>query len=144
LTLKLSDGTNFPEPGRLKFVNREVNATTGTLLLQASFPNPQEVLRPGQFARVVAVIEVIKGGLLVPQRCVQELQGNYNVFVVNDQNMVEFRKIEVGFAYQTGYLTVTSGLEPGEKLVYEGLQKVRGGAKVNPELQSISIAETEN
>jgi membrane fusion protein (multidrug efflux system) len=144
LTLKLSDGTDFPEPGRLKFVNREVNATTGTLLLQASFPNPQEVLRPGQFARVVAIIEVIKGGLLVPQRCVQELQGNYNVFVVNDQNMVEFRKIEVGFAYQTGYLTVTSGLEPGEKVVYEGLQKVRGGAKVNPELQNISIAETEN
>ena len=92
----------------------------------------------------MAVIDVLKDGLLVPQRCVQELQGNYNVFVVNDQNEIEFRKIEVGAAYQTSFVAVTSGLEPGEKVVYEGLQKVKSGAKVNPELQEISIPETEN
>ncbi|MFO7669900.1 MAG: efflux RND transporter periplasmic adaptor subunit [Bacteroidales bacterium] len=144
LTMKLSDGTMFPEKGQFKFINRQVNATTGTLMLQASFPNPSGILRPGQFAKVLVVIDIIKGGLLIPQRCVQELQGNYNVFVVNDQNELEFRKIEVGFAYQAGFLTVTSGLSPGEKVVYEGLQKVKSGAKVNPELMDISIPETEN
>jgi membrane fusion protein, multidrug efflux system len=143
LTLKLSDGYIFPEMGSIRFVNRQVDATTGTLLLQAAFPNPDGILRPGQFARVVAVIETIHNGLLVPQRCVQELQGKYNVFVVNDQNQVEFRKIEVGFAYQTRFLTVTSGLDPGDKVVYEGLQKVQAGATVNPELQSITVSQPE-
>jgi membrane fusion protein (multidrug efflux system) len=141
LTLILSDGTIFTEKGQIRFVNRQVNATTGTLLLQASFPNPNRILRPGQFAKVLAVIEILEKGLLIPQRCVQEMQGNFNVFVVNDQNKIEFRKIEVGFAYKTSFLTVTSGLAAGEKVVYEGLQKVKGGAKVNPELQQISITE---
>jgi membrane fusion protein (multidrug efflux system) len=141
LTLILSDGTIFTEKGQIRFVNRQVNATTGTLLLQASFPNPNRILRPGQFAKVLAVIEILDEGLLIPQRCVQEMQGNFNVFVVNDQKKIEFRKIEVGFAYKTSFLTVTSGLAAGEKVVYEGLQKVKGGAKVNPELQQISITE---
>jgi len=144
LILVLSDGTIFPEKGQIEFINRQVNASTGTLLLQASFPNPSGILKPGQFAKVMAVVDVIKDGLLIPQRCVQELQGNYSVFVVNEQNEIEFRKIEVGFTYQTSYLTVTSGLAQGEVVVYEGLQKVKGGLKVSPELQSISIEETEN
>lgn len=141
LTMILSDGTIFTEKGRIRFVNRQVNATTGTLLLQAGFPNPNRILRPGQFAKVLAEIELIDDGLLIPQRCVQEMQGNYNVYVVNDQNEIEFRKIEVGFAYKTSFLTITSGLAAGEKVVYEGLQKVKGGAKVNPELHQISITE---
>lgn len=144
LTLILSDGTVFTERGQVRFVNRQVNASTGTLLLQASFANPNRILRPGQFAKVVAVIEMIEGGLLIPQRCVQEMQGNYNVYVVNDQDEIEFRKIEVGFSYKTSYLTVTSGLVAGEKVVYEGLQKVKDGAKVNPELKNISIPPTVN
>ena len=144
LTLVLSDGSIFPEKGQIRFINRQVNASTGTLLLQASFPNPSGILKPGQFAKVMAVVDVIKDGLLIPQRCVQELQGNYSVFIVNERNEIEFRKIEVGFTYQTSYLTVTSGLAPGEVVVYEGLQKVKGGLKVNPELQSITIEESEN
>ncbi len=144
LTLMLSDGSVFPQKGRIRFVNRQVNATTGTIMLQAAFSNPEGVLRPGQFAKIIAVVEVIEGGLLVPQRCVQELQGKYSVFMVNDQNEIEYRNIEVGSSYQTSYLVVTSGLEAGDKVVYEGLQKVKSGAKVNPELHEISIPETEN
>jgi membrane fusion protein (multidrug efflux system) len=144
LTLMLSDGSVFPQKGRIRFVNRQVNATTGTIMLQAAFSNPEGILRPGQFAKIIAVIEVINNGLLLPQRCVQELQGNYNVFVVNDQNEIEFRTIEVGSTYQTSYLVVRAGLEAGDKVVYEGLQKVKSGVKVNPELQEISIPETEN
>ncbi len=144
LTMILADGSVYPYEGKTEFVNRQVNATTGTILLQASFPNPDRLLRPGQFAKVRAIIDLIPQGLLVPQRCVQEMQGSFNVFVVNDQDEVEFRDIKVGSAYQTSYLVVTSGLEPGDRIVYEGLQKVKSGTKVNPVLKDIFISESDN
>lgn len=144
LSLILSDGSVYPEQGLIRFVNRQVNSTTGTILLQASFPNPDELLRPGQFAKIRGVMDFIQGGLLVPQRCVQELQGNYSVFVVNDASEVEFRKIEVTSVYETRFMIVASGLEPGDQVIYEGLQKVKSGAKVNPVLQDISNSESEN
>jgi hypothetical protein len=139
LTMVLADGSIYPHPGKLQFINRQVNATTGTILLQASFPNPSFILSPGQFALVRAVIDVKQNGLLIPQRCVQELQGNYSVFVVNDQNEVEFRSIEVGTIYRTSYFEVTSGLNPGERVVYEGLQKLKTGALVKPVVQEIPV-----
>jgi membrane fusion protein, multidrug efflux system len=144
LTLILSDGTIYPEEGRIRFANRQVNATTGTILLQASFPNTDFILRPGQFAKVRGVIQRIKGGLLIPQRCVQEMQGNYSVFVVNENNEVEFRKIEVLSTYETSFMIVSSGLAPGDRVVYEGLQKVKGGAIVDPVIKDISISQSEN
>ena len=144
LTLILADGSIYPEKGKIEFINRQVDASTGTILLQASFPNSEGILRPGQFARVQAVIELIQGGLLVPQRCVQELQGNYSVFVVNESSEVEFRQIEVASAYQTRFMVVSSGLEPGDQVIYEGLQKVKSGARVNPVVHEISLSESEN
>ena len=144
LTLILSDGSVYPEVGKIRFVNRQVNATTGTILLQASFPNTDMILRPGQFAKVQGVIENIQGGLLIPQRCVQELQGNYNVFVVNENDEIEFRQIEVSSTYETRFMIVSSGLAPGERVVYEGLQKVKSGTKVNPVLADISNSQSEN
>ena len=144
LTLILADGSIYPEKGKIEFINRQVDASTGTILLQASFPNSEGILRPGQFARVQAVIELIQGGLLVPQRCVQELQGNYSVFVVNESSEVEFRQIEVASTYQTRFMVVSSGLEPGDQVIYEGLQKVKSGARVNPVEQEISLSESEN
>jgi len=144
LTLILSDGSVYPEDGKIRFVNRQVNATTGTILMQASFPNTDLILRPGQFAKVQGIIDYIQGGLLIPQRCVQEMQGNYNVFVVNENDEVEFRKIEVTSTYETSFVIVSSGLAPGERVVYEGLQKVKSGTKVNPVVQDISISQSEN
>jgi membrane fusion protein (multidrug efflux system) len=144
ITMILSDGSVYPEEGKLRFINRQVNATTGTILIQASFPNTDNFLRPGQFAKVSTVIDVIKDGLLIPQRCVQEMQGNYNVVVVNENDEVEFRSIEVRTTYETSYMVVSSGLEVGERVVYEGLQKVKSGTKVNPVLKDISKSETEN
>ena len=144
LTMILADGTVYPHPGKIEFVNRQVNSTTGTILLQASFPNPSLMLRPGQFARVKSVIDVIKGGLLVPQRCVIEMQNNFNVYVVGDDNIVEFRKIEVGPTYETSYWIVTSGLQPGEKIVYEGLLQVKSGVKVDPVIKELPEISTEN
>jgi len=144
LTLILSDGSEYPERGRIKFVNRQVDAATGTILLQASFPNPGLILRPGQFAKVRGVVDLIQDGLLIPQRCVQELQGNYNVFVVNEKDEVEYRRIEVSSAYETSYMIVSSGLAPGERVVYEGLQKVKSGAKVSPVVENLSDSQVEN
>jgi len=144
LTLILADGSVYPEVGFIKFVNRQVNATTGTILIQASFPNSDFILRPGQFAKIRGDIDFLEGGLIIPQRCVQELQGNYNVFVVNENDEVEFRQITVATTYETSYMIVSSGLAPGERVVYEGLQKVKSGMKVNPVVQDISISQSEN
>jgi membrane fusion protein (multidrug efflux system) len=143
MTMILADGTTYPYKGTIQFINRQVNPTTGTIMLQASFPNPDFILRPGQFAKVSTAVKVIRDGLMIPQRCAQELQGNFNVFVVNDKNEVEYRKIEVGGTYQTSYLIVTSGLNPGEMVVYEGLQKVKNGIMVNPVVLDISSTEPE-
>jgi membrane fusion protein (multidrug efflux system) len=144
LTMILSDGTVYPYKGFLDFVNRQVDPTTGTIMLQATFPNPSYLLRPGQFARIIATIEVQEGGMLLPQRCVQEMQGRYNVFVVNDDNTVEFREIEVGTVHATSFLVVTSGLSAGEKVVYEGLQMVRSGIKVNPVLKEVPYTQPQS
>jgi len=144
LTLILSDGTEYPYKGKLDFVNRQVDPTTGTILVQSTFPNPRSLLRPGQFARVRGTIDIHRGGLLVPQRCVQELQGNYHVFVVNQDNTVEYRDITVGSTYATSFYVVTSGLQPGEKVVYEGLQMIRSGARVNPVLKEIAVTQPQN
>jgi len=102
------------------------------------------ILRPGQFAKVQGVIDYIQGGLLIPQRCVQEMQGNYNVFVVNENDEVEYRQIEVASTYETRFMIVSSGLTPGERVVYEGLQKVKSGTKINPVLADISNSQSEN
>jgi membrane fusion protein (multidrug efflux system) len=144
LTMILSDGTQYPYQGKLAFVNRQVDATTGTILIQATFPNPSYMLRPGQFARIRAIIDIQENGLLIPQRCVQEMQGNYNVYVVDEDNTVEFREIKVGTTFATSYFVVTSGLNPGEKVVYEGLQMVRSGSKVNPVTEELTLPQPEN
>jgi membrane fusion protein (multidrug efflux system) len=144
LTLILSDGSVYPYKGRLDFVNRQVDPTTGTILIQSTFPNPNFLLRPGQFARVRGTTDIRQGGLLIPQRCTQELQGNFHVFVVSDDNTVEYRDIKVGPTYANSFFVVTSGLNPGEKVIYEGLQMIRSGIKVNPVLEKVSLSQIQN
>jgi membrane fusion protein (multidrug efflux system) len=131
LELILIDGSVYAHKGRPDFVDREVDTTTGAMLVQASFDNPEKLLRPGQFVRVRVKARVVKDGILIPQRCVMELQGLYNVYVVGTDNTAETREITVGPKVGSDWLIV-EGLEPGEKVVYEGLQKVRDGAAVKP------------
>ncbi len=131
LELILADGSVHDYKGHLDFANREIDPTTGTLLLQASFPNPKGIIRPGQYARVRGVVDVLQQAVLVPQRSVKELQGNYQIFIINDSSKVELRTVEMG--PKVGNLwAVNSGLKPGEKVIYEGIQRVSSGASVQP------------
>ena len=139
LQLILADDSLYEHNGKFDFADREVDPTTGALLLQASFPNPEEILRPGQFARVKAMVKVVEDGILIPQRCVVELQGLYSVFVVGDSNKVEERDVKVGPKIEQFWL-ILEGLKPGEQVVYEGLQKVKDGTVVNPTVQEIKAS----
>jgi membrane fusion protein (multidrug efflux system) len=136
LELILSDGSIHNHKGIVEFVDREVDPTTGSILLQASFPNPEYIIRPGQFARVNASVRTIRNGILIPQRSVMEMQGIHNVFVINNENKVELRRIIVGPTIESFWL-VKEGLKNGEKVVYEGLQKVKPGMTVNPVLTKV-------
>ena len=133
IELILSDGSVYDHTGTVDFIDRGVDPETGTILVQATFPNPDLLLSPGLYARVKVKIRTAKNGLLIPQRCVMELQGEYSVFVVNDENKVEPRIIDTG-ATIGDMLLVTKGLKAGEKVVLEGLQKVGKGMEVSPEV----------
>lgn len=129
LEMVLADGSVHPQPGRLVFVDRNVDPQTGTILLEASFPNPDKIVRPGQYARVRAAVETKKGAILVPQRAVQEIQGVFNVAVVKADDTVDFRTVTTGERVGSLWI-IGSGLEPGERVIIEGLQKVRPGSKI--------------
>ncbi len=131
LELVLADGSVYAERGRAAIANREVDVKTGTMMVVALFPNPRNLLRPGQYAKVRATTETRHGALLVPQRAVQELQGSYQVAVVGADNKVAMRAIKVG-ARIGNLWVVDEGLKPGDRIIVEGLQKVRDGAIVNP------------
>jgi len=130
--LILADGSVHPEPGHLSFVDRTVNAATGTILIEASFPNPGNIVRPGQFAKVRAPIANKTGAILVPVRAVVDQQGVTNVAVVKPDDTIEIRMVKTD--ERVGDLwVIESGVKAGERVVVEGLQKVRPGAKVKPE-----------
>jgi len=137
--LILADGSVHPQPGKLVFIDRNVDPTTGTILLEAAFPNPGGLVRPGQYARVRAAVEVKKGAVLVPQRAIQELQGNDNVAVVKQDGTVEMRPVHPGERVGTLWV-VDQGLATGDRIIVEGLQKVRPGVKVETEMVSIEDA----
>ena len=133
--LIVADSTTFPHKGRPVFVNRAVDVKTGTIEVRAEFPNPERVLRAGQFGRVRAVTEDLPNAILVPQLAVQELQGAKTVLVVGEGDKVALRTVTLGDAYQDFYV-VTAGLKAGERVIVEGIQKVRPGTQVKAELKS--------
>jgi len=143
LDLVLSDGSLYPRKGEFAFADRQVDPSTGTLKVATLFPNPENMLRPGQYAKVRAVMETIPGAIVVPQRAVNELQGNFQVAVVGPDNKVSIRTVKPGV--KTGSLVVISeGLQPGDRIVVEGLQKVRDGVTVNPKPVSLETPTTQS
>jgi membrane fusion protein (multidrug efflux system) len=131
LDLVLADGTTYPHEGKFFVADREVDQKTGSIRLGGVFPNPGNVLRPGQYGKVRAVTRIKTAALLVPQRAVSELQGSYQVAVVGSDNKIDIRTVKVGERVGA-MLIVEEGLKPGDIVVVEGMQKVRPGAGVNP------------
>jgi RND family efflux transporter MFP subunit len=133
LGLILADGTTHQHPGRFSFADRQVDQNTGAIQMTALFPNPGNLLRPGQYAMVRAVTGENKGAVLIPQPAVNELQGNYEVDVVGDGDRVAARPVKVGDRIGTMWV-INEGLKPGERVVVEGQQKLRMGMQIQPKL----------
>jgi RND family efflux transporter MFP subunit len=131
LQLTLADGSVYPYRGRILFTDRQVDQQTGSIQIVGEFPNPQRVLRPGQYARVRALTRTIRNALLVPQSAVTQLQGGYQVAVVGAGNRIALRTVGVGATVGTLWV-ITSGLQPDERVVAEGSDKVRDGETVTP------------
>ena len=141
LELYLADDSLFPHKGRLIFVGRSFDTKTGTIPVQAEFPNPTRALRPGQFARVRAVVERRPDAILVPQLAVQEQQGAKIVYVVEAQDKVAVRPVTIEERVGDLYI-VKKGLKPGEQVIVEGMQKVRPGMEVKVEAKRSADAAT--
>jgi membrane fusion protein (multidrug efflux system) len=131
LQLILADGSTYPQQGKFFFADRQVNESTGAIRIAGLFDNPNNVLRPGGYAKVRAVIRTQPGALLVPQRAVSELQGGYQVAVVGADNKVDVRTVTVGDRVDSRWI-IAKGLNPGDRVVVEGIQRMRTGAHVNP------------
>jgi membrane fusion protein (multidrug efflux system) len=132
LQLILADGRVFEQPGSIYFADREVNPGTGAIRIAGVFANPNNLLRPGQYGRVRTSVKTQTGALLVPQRAVSEIQGSYQVAVVGSDNKVSIRPVTVGERVGNLWI-ITKGVNPGERVVVEGMQKVKEGAPVNPQ-----------
>jgi len=131
LELILGDGTTYPQRGQVLFLNREVDSRTGTIQVRGEFANPGNVLRPGQYARIRAVTELRKGALLIPQAAVSELQGIYQVGIVSPDNKVTLKTVKLGPLYGDMWV-VESGLQLGDNVVVDGLQRIKTGMTVAP------------
>lgn len=131
LKLILSDGEPFDQVGKVDFINRQIDATSGTILVQSTFPNPDRLIRPGQFARVRVPIQNVENGVLAPQRAVSEFQGSFFVFKVGDDDKIIQQAVEIAGNYRD-YFLVKEGLESGDRIVLEALQKVVEGQVISP------------
>jgi membrane fusion protein (multidrug efflux system) len=131
IDLILSDGTVYPHKGKFDFVDRQVTANTGAIQMTALFPNPGNILRPGQYGKARAAIATNHGALLIPQPAVTELQGSYQVAIVDDKNRVNIKAVKVGQTVGSKWV-INDGLKPGQRVIAEGAQKVVAGMTVNP------------
>jgi membrane fusion protein (multidrug efflux system) len=140
LELILADGSVFPQRGKPFLVGREVDVKTGTIQLAGAFPNPGNVLRPGQYAKVRVVADVKKGAIVIPQRAVSELQGSYQVALVGADNKVTMKVVKPGLRDGNKWV-IDEGLKPGDRIVVEGIQRVRSGMTVVPKAAGSDGAE---
>ena len=131
--LILGNGAVYPQKGKFYALDRNIDARTGSIRFEVTFPNPGNLLRPGQFGRVRVVYDTRKGALLVPEEAVTELQGNYQVAVVGDDNKASIRPVKVGQRFG-GMWEITEGVKPGERVIVQGAQKVQEGTAVTAKL----------
>jgi len=133
ISLKLSDGIMYPNLGKLSFADREIDPTTGAITFEAAFPNPEKMLRPGQYVKVLIVTDIRKQAMVIPQRAVIEMQGIYQVYVVNDSNKVQLQIIQPGPSLANAYV-VNEGLKPTDVIAFGGTQLLRNGSVITPKM----------
>lgn len=143
VSLVLSDGSIYPETGKISFADRQIDPTTGAVTIEAAFANPDRLIRPGQFAKIHVVTDVRKNALLIPQRSVIEMQGIFQVYVLDKNNKVEMKMIQVGPAYKDSYL-VTDGLTVNDKVALGGTSLLKAGSFITPKIQEWTPGKTEN
>ena len=143
VTLVLSDGSIYPETGKISFADRQIDPTTGAVTLEAAFANPDQLLRPGQFIKAKLITDVRKAALLIPKRSVIEAQGIFQVYVVGNDNKVEMKIIEVGPSYKDAYI-VTSGLTANDKVAMGGTSLLKSGSVITPKNTDWDPTKTEN
>ncbi|MBU2949721.1 efflux RND transporter periplasmic adaptor subunit [Tamlana agarivorans] len=131
LTLILGDGTIYEEKGSVEFLGRNIDANTGSILVQASFSNKKGLLRPGMYAKVRVQFEIAKDAILVPQKCITEIQGQYFVYVIEEGNVVKSRTVKTGGRIGDLWL-ISEGVKENELIIIDGLQKVTSGMTINP------------
>ncbi|MCU4155738.1 efflux RND transporter periplasmic adaptor subunit [Carboxylicivirga sp. A043] len=132
IELYFADGSRHTHNGKIDFVGRNIDPTTGTLMVQASFPNPEMLVRPGQFARLRVSLDHPNEKVIIPLKCLQEVQGQYNIFVVDKDNKIEFRTVDIGETLQD-MVIINAGLNANEQVVMEGLSRVRTGMTIIPQ-----------
>ncbi len=143
LTLTLANGEVYPQKGHIEFVDRQMNAQTGAIRVAAAFPNPNNILRPGQYGRVQGETQLRHNALLVPQVAVQELQGLQQIYVAGNDNKAHLTTIQLGPQVGTNWL-VEGGVAPGARVITDNLQKLREGAPVNPHPAPATVASATN
>jgi membrane fusion protein (multidrug efflux system) len=142
LYLVLADGSTYEHSGTVDYADRAVNQGTGAILIAGLFPNPGNILRPGGYGKVRAATSTQSGALVIPQRAVTELQGSYQVAVVDAENKVSIRTVTPGERTGSDWI-IAKGLQAGERVVAEGAQKVRPGTQVNPKPYAVQSAAAE-
>jgi len=131
ISLKLSDGSIYQQTGKISFVDRQIDPTTGAMTFEAAFPNPDKLLRPGQYVKVLVITDVRKSALLIPQRAVIEMQGISQVYLLGDSSKVQMKIITTGPTYKDAYV-VEDGLAAGDKIAFGGTQLLRNGTAITP------------
>jgi membrane fusion protein, multidrug efflux system len=133
LELALADGSTYPHEGKFAFTGRQVNQSTGAIQVTGLFPNPGNILRPGQYGKVRVAVDTLRNALLVPQQAIAELQGSYQVATVDQDDIVSIRSVSVGEQVGSSWV-VREGLKQGDRVIVQGLQKVSPGMHVKPTL----------
>jgi len=131
ISLKLSDGTLYPQTGKISFADRQVDPTTGAITFEAAFANPDKLLRPGQYVKVGVVTDIRKEAIVIPQRAVIEMQGIYQVYVLGDSSKVHMQIVKPGPSYKDGYV-IEDGLKSGDKIAMGGTSLLKNGSVITP------------
>lgn len=143
VTLKLSDGSTYSQTGKVSFADRQVDPTTGAMTFEAAFPNPDKLLRPGQYVKIGVVTDVRKDAFVIPQRAVIEMQGIYQVYVLGDSSKVQMQIIKPGPTYKDGYV-VEEGLKSGDKIALGGTSLLKNGSVITPKITTWEPGESQN